>query len=102
MAAPARSRLWCRGMATPAGTSMAGRRPAALLAAALVTGGMLLGGGTASAAGAVINVATTGSDTPTCGAAGTPCLTIPYAFNVRATPGDTIVVAPGTYDANAT
>lgn len=46
-------------------------------------------------------VATTGSDTPDCTNAGSPCQTIGYAIG-QAVGGDTISVAAGTYSPAAT
>jgi hypothetical protein len=69
---------------------------ACLLAGCLASGfAMLTGIGPASAA-SVINVATTGTDTPGCGASAAPCATIQFAYG-EALAGDTIKVAAGTY-----
>ncbi len=48
---------------------------------------------------ATYRVATTGSDTSSCGSTTTPCRSIQYALNKSAT-GDTILVAAGTYTYN--
>ncbi len=44
----------------------------------------------------------TGGDTPTCGTTTTPCKSISYTLNTRASSGDTIRVAQGTYTENLT
>jgi len=51
----------------------------------------------APAADPTIFVATTGTDTPSCGTVAVPCATIGYAYSVRAASGDTINVAAGQY-----
>jgi hypothetical protein len=43
-----------------------------------------------------------GQDTPTCGATIAPCHTISYTLNSRASDGDTILIAAGTYTENLT
>jgi hypothetical protein len=43
-----------------------------------------------------------GQDTPTCGTTIAPCQTISYTLNSRASDGDTILVATGTYTENLT
>ncbi len=53
-------------------------------------------GGVTIQSGAAWYVATTGDDTNSCSSAGSPCLTINGAI-VKATSGDTIKVATGTY-----
>lgn len=70
--------------------------PAYLLAGCLAGGIALLAGVAPASAASVINVATTGTDTPGCGAAAAPCATIQFAYG-EAMPGDTIKVAAGTY-----
>jgi hypothetical protein len=72
------------------------RWPAYLLAGCLAGGIALLAGAAPASAASVINVATTGSDTPGCGAAAAPCATIQFAYGEAAS-GDTIKVAAGTY-----
>lgn len=42
----------------------------------------------------------TGSDNNTCGTIGAPCQTISYTLNMRASDGDTILIAAGTYTEN--
>lgn len=66
-------------------------RLACALAATLV-----LGAGTALAAVKTINVATTGSDAPGCGAATAPCKTIQFAIDLS-DDGDTVEVGAGTF-----
>jgi hypothetical protein len=44
-----------------------------------------------------IRVATTGSNTTTCGSSASPCRSISYAANYRVKSGDVITVAAGTY-----
>jgi hypothetical protein len=70
--------------------------PACLLAGFLGGGITLLAGVAPASAASVINVATTGTDTPGCGAAAAPCATIQFAYG-EAVAGDTIKVATGTY-----
>jgi hypothetical protein len=72
------------------------RWPAYLLAGCLAGGIALLAGVAPASAASVINVATTGTDTPGCGAAAAPCATIQFAYG-EAVAGDTIKVAAGTY-----
>ncbi len=48
-------------------------------------------------AGSTFYVATSGSNIPSCGASAQPCKTITFAFNNKATAGDTIIVLPGIY-----
>jgi len=43
-----------------------------------------------------------GQDMPTCGTTITPCQTISYTLNSRASDGDTILIATGTYTENLT
>jgi predicted outer membrane repeat protein len=43
-----------------------------------------------------------GQDIPTCGTTITPCQTISYTLNSRASDGDTILIATGTYTENLT
>jgi Right handed beta helix region len=69
---------------------------ACLLAGCLAGGIALLAGVAPAGAASVINVATTGTDTPGCGAAAAPCATIQFAYG-EAAAGDTIRVAAGTY-----
>jgi hypothetical protein len=55
------------------------------------------------AGAATINVnGGTGTDSPTCGASGSPCKTIGYAVTTRAGNGDAINVAAGTYTESVT
>jgi len=42
----------------------------------------------------------TGNDSGACGAIGAPCKTISYTLNARASDGDTILIAGGTYTEN--
>ncbi len=63
---------------------------------------LVLGAGTALANPGTVYVATTGTDSLTCGTAGSPCKTIQYAITTRAVNGDTISVAAGTYTPAAT
>ncbi|MFF2960908.1 right-handed parallel beta-helix repeat-containing protein [Streptomyces sp. NPDC057963] len=72
------------------------RWPAYLLAGVLGVVAPLVGAASPAAAATVINVATTGADTPGCGSAAAPCASIPFAYN-EAAPGDTIRVQAGTY-----
>jgi len=44
----------------------------------------------------------TGNDSGACGTIGTPCKTISYTLNTRASDGDTIFIAAGTYTENLT
>jgi len=71
-----------------------------LLVAAILLGAFgafgTLGIGNAVVNAATLSVATTGTDSNTCGASGTPCLTIQQAVN-NAASGDTVSVAAGTY-----
>jgi subtilisin-like proprotein convertase family protein len=53
-----------------------------------------------SAFAAILNVATFGADNSSCGSSAAPCRHIQYAIDNRAGPGDTIVIAPGTYIEN--
>jgi hypothetical protein len=69
---------------------------AGLLACAAGTVGVR---GTAWAAGVIQVDGGSGADISTCGSASAPCLTIGYAFAVRAVDGDTIRVAAGVYAA---
>ena len=47
---------------------------------------------------ATVHVATGGVDNATCGGPSTdPCMTLSYAVNTRAVPGDTVRVAAGVY-----
>ncbi|HEY7832795.1 MAG TPA: hypothetical protein VIG30_04430, partial [Ktedonobacterales bacterium] len=66
-----------------------------VLAASVGVSGVLLR--RAHATGTTRYVATTGADSGTCGAIGTPCLTIQQAITNSAATGDTISVAAGTY-----
>ncbi|MFE4974838.1 right-handed parallel beta-helix repeat-containing protein [Kitasatospora sp. NPDC056651] len=71
-------------------------RLAHLLVGCLVALGTTLGAAPPAAAASVIEVATTGTDAPGCGAVAAPCASVPYA-NDQAAPGDTIRVQAGTY-----
>jgi len=73
-------------------TSSVGKRCAIRLLATVV----LLAAGTSPAIAADWYVAPTGNDANDCMTSGTPCQTIQAAIN-KASPGDTIYVAAGTY-----
>ena len=57
--------------------------------------------GARSAQGETYYVATTGTDAPGCGTAGSPCRTIQYAADL-AEQGDTVLINPGTYTGGIT
>src|SRR4051794_34266641 len=57
----------------------------------------------AAASADTVNVSTAGADAPGCGAAATPCLTLPYALANRVTAGpDVVALGPGEFTLGAT
>lgn len=58
---------------------------------------LMLAVSTTSAEAATWYIATTGTNSTSCGASASPCATPDYAVNTRSASGDTILIQPGNY-----